>query len=435
MQAVIMAGGKGTRLASVTKDEIPKPMVSVAGKPLLLWQIEELKRNGIDDVILIIGYLGNKITEFFGDGSDYGVHISYIREQIPLGTAGAFYELKRMLRSSYFLLVFGDVYFSIDISRMEKFHQKNQAKATLFVHPNGHPFDSDLVVLDGQNRVRRFDSKQNVRSGWYDNCVNAGLYIFDQSICGLVQKDTKTDLEKEVLAPLAEQGEAVYGYCSSEYIKDIGTVERIRQAEADITGGYIWKKCLNRKQKCIFLDRDGTVNVYKGLVWKEEDFELDKHAASAIRRINQSEYLAIVVTNQPVVARGLCRIADVENIHRKMAVLLGKEGAYLDGVYYCPHHPDRGYPQENLLYKISCSCRKPDIGLICEAAEKYNIDLDESWIIGDTTVDVQTGVHAGMHTALVTTGEAGKDGKYQAAPELICENLEKAVGEILKYSK
>lgn len=263
MQAVIMAGGKGTRLASITKDEIPKPMVPLAGKPLLLRQVEELKRNGMTDLVIIVGHLGRKIEDYFGDGSAYGVHISYIREQMPLGTAGAFYELKAMLRGQYFLLVFGDVYFSVDIRRMEAFHRTYQAKATLFVHPNGHPYDSDLVVLDEKNNVLRFDSKQNVRTGWYENCVNAGLYILDAGICDLVKKDTKTDLEKEILAPLAERQAAVYGYRSSEYIKDIGTAERMQQTEADLADASVRQGCQEQGREYIFLDGNKVVNAYK----------------------------------------------------------------------------------------------------------------------------------------------------------------------------
>lgn len=275
MQAVIMAGGKGTRLVSVTKDEIPKPMVPIAGKPLLLWQVEELKRNGMEDIVLVIGYLGHKIMEFFGDGSAFGVRISYIKEDQPLGTAGSFYELGQLLREEYFFLVFGDVYFHIDIRRMEKFCQARQAKAVLFVHPNGHPYDSDLVVLDGQDRVVRFVSKHGVRKGWYDNCVNAGCYILHRGICSMVPADTKADLEKDILAPIVAQTGAVYGYRSPEYIKDIGTAERIRQAEADITAGYTRQRCMGRKQKCIFIGRDGALYGNKAPLCKDHGFGRD----------------------------------------------------------------------------------------------------------------------------------------------------------------
>ena len=183
------------------------------------------------------------------------------------------------------------------------------------------------------------------------------------------------------------------------------------------------------------MDRDGTINQYRGLVWKDEDFELEENACDAIKQINQSGKLAIVITNQPSVARGLCQIKDIETVHKKMSTLLGKEGAYLDDVYFCPHHPDKGYPEENPAYKISCECRKPKTGLIQKAVEQYHIDLSSSWMVGDTTVDIQTGKNAGLHTALVLTGEAGNDKKYDVAPDLVCKDLREAVEMILKYKE
>lgn len=431
MQAVIMAGGKGTRLAALTKDEIPKPMVPVAGKPLLLWQIERLKENGITDIIMVIGHLGEKIEEYFGDGSAFGVNVRYFLEKEPLGTAGSFYYLKDMIDEETFVMMSGDLFFDLDFTRMIRFHREKQSAATLFVHPNGHPHDSDLLVLDQNDRVVRFDSKHNVRDYWYDNCVNAGVFVFDKKICDRVPEPVKRNLENDVIKGMIEDGEPVYGYRSPEYVKDVGTVERIEQALADIESGFIADKCLRQKQKCIFLDRDGTINQYRGFIYQEEDFELEPCAIEAIRKINQSGYLGIVVTNQPVVARGLCEIEDVERIHHKMATLLGREGVYLDDILFCPHHPDKGYPEENPAYKIPCDCRKPNIGMIQKAAEKYNIDLEHSWMIGDTTMDLQTGVNAGLHPALVLTGEAGNDKKYDAKPELTGMDLLDAVEQIL----
>lgn len=432
MQAVIMAGGRGTRLAALTKDEIPKPMIPIMGKPLLEWQIEQLKSNGIKDVIMVIGHLGEKIKEHFGDGQLYGINIYYLEEKEPLGTAGAFYFLKEFLKKQYFLLVFGDVFFDIDIARMEKFHCDKEAVATLFVHPNGHPFDSDLVTLGHDGRVVDLDSKHNVRNYWYDNCVNAGFYILNKEICENVLEVVKTDLEKDILSPLIKSGGAVFGYRSPEYIKDVGTVERIEKTIEDIKNGFIVDKCLKKKQKCVFLDRDGTINQHRGLVYKEDDFVLEDCAIEAIRRINESGRLGVVITNQPVVARGLCDIDDVENIHKKLSTLLGKEGVYLDDIIYCPHHPDKGYPEENPLYKVSCECRKPQTGMIEEAVKRYNIDLSTAWIVGDTTMDMQTGKNAGIKTALVMTGEGGKDCKYDVQPDLVCKDLLEAINKILE---
>lgn len=435
MQAVIMAGGKGTRLAELTKDEIPKPMVPVAGKPLLLWQVERLKENGITDIIMVIGHLGEKIQEYFGDGEKFGVKIRYYAEKTPLGTAGSFYYLKDMLEGDIFVMMSGDLFFDIDFERMIRFHREKKSAATLFVHPNGHPFDSDLLVLDEDGRAVRFDSKHNTRDYWYDNCVNAGIFVFDKKICDRVPEPVKRNLENDVIKGMIDDGEPVYGYRSPEYVKDVGTVERIGQTLADIERGVISGKCLKNKQKCIFLDRDGTVNQYRGLVYKEEDFELEPCAAEAIRKINRSGRLGIVVTNQPVVARGLCGMEDVEKIHRKLSTLLGREGVFLDDILFCPHHPDKGYPEENPVYKIPCECRKPKTGMITRAAEKYNIDLSGSWMVGDTTMDIQTGINAGMHTALVLTGEAGKDKKYDVKPDIVCKDLAEAVERILSFKQ
>ena len=426
-----MAGGKGTRLRAVTGDELPKPMVPVAGKPLLLRQIECLREQGVDDIVLIVGYLGEKIRDYFRDGAELGLRIRYIEETTPLGTAGALSLLPPLLTGEDFFLVFGDLLFDVDLERMLRFHREKGAEATLFVHPNSHPFDSDLVLCGEDGRVLGFDSKHNVRDSWYANCVNAGLYVLDRSVCGRVPANTKTDLEKELLSGMIASGAAVYGYRSPEYVKDVGTVERIAAATEELSAGLVAGRNLRRKQKAVFLDRDGTVNRKNGLVWREEQLELEPCAAEAVRLINRSGYLAVLATNQPVVARGLCSMEDVENIHRKLETLLGREGAYLDAVLFCPHHPDKGYPEENPAYKIPCHCRKPDIGMLRSAAERFNIDLSASWVVGDTTVDIQTGVNAGAHTALVLTGDAGRDGKYPAAePELVCGDLLQAVKKI-----
>ena len=430
-----MAGGKGTRLRSITNDEIPKPMAPVAGKPILLWQVEKLREQGVQDIILIIGYLGEKIRTYFKDGQEFGVRIRYIQESTPLGTAGALSLLPPLLSGKAFFLVFGDVLFDVDLARMAQFHEKKGAEATLFVHPNSHPFDSDLVICGEDGKVERFDSKHNVRNYWYHNCVNAGFYRMDAKICQRVPKDTKVELEKELLSGMISEGAAVYGYQSPEYIKDVGTVERIAVAQQELESGLIARRSLCRTQKAIFLDRDGTINKKNGLICKEEQFELEDCVAQAIRAINRSGYLAIVVTNQPVVARGLCGIEDVKNVHRKMETLLGSEGAFLDAVYFCPHHPDRGYPEENPAYKILCDCRKPRVGMIRVAAERFNIDLSQSWMIGDSTVDVQTGTNAGMHTALVLTGDAGKDGKYAVESEIVADTLLMAVKMIVDKGK
>lgn len=425
-----MAGGKGTRLKSLTNDEIPKPMVMVAGKPILLWQVETLKSNGVDEIIMITGHLGEKIREYFGDGSKFEIPISYYQETEPLGTAGALALIQDRLQDT-FVLAFGDVIFDIDVVRMLEFHREKKSKLTLFVHPNSHPYDSDLVLTDADKALTGFLRKNEPRDESYKNLVNAGFYIVDREMCKEIPQGTKTDLEKNLIAEHITSRKDIYAYRSGEYIKDAGTPERIADVEKDIENGIVRAKNLNNKQKAIFLDRDGTINVYKGLLCKKEDMELESRVSEAIRLINRSEYLVFVVTNQPVVARNMCSIEDVGNIHDRMETLLGEDGAYLDDIEFCPHHPDKGYPEENPVYKIMCECRKPKTGMIDRLALRYNIDLKKSWMIGDSTMDIQTGINAGLHTALVSTGVGGTDGKYIVVPEMQCDNLYEAVKNIL----
>lgn len=429
--AVIQAGGKGTRMHSLTKDKIPKSMLEMNGKPFIQWQIEQLSEFGVTEYVIIIGHLGGKIKEYFGQGENLNVHIRYIEENEPLGSAGALYYLKDICFDRDFLLIFGDVLFEIDWNRMITFHETHKSVATLLVHPNSHPFDSDLIILSDNGRVSTIDSKQNQRDYWYDNLVNSGIYIFNHKVLDNIDSASKKDLEKDILIPLIRE-ENVYGYRTPEYVKDIGTPGRFLQAKKEQSIGILDKKSLKNKQRCVFLDRDGTINIYKGFLYKEDEFELIPGAAEAIRRLNMAAYLVIVITNQPVVARGMCSIETVKEIHRKMQVKLGEEGAYLDDIVFCPHHPDKGYPGENPLYKIVCNCRKPAIGMIQDAAERYNINLEESYLIGDSTVDIQTGKNAGMKTILVQTGLAGEDKKYDAQPDCVAAHIAEAVDDILK---
>lgn len=430
--AVIMAGGKGSRLLSITNDEIPKPMVPVDGKPLLEYQVEKLKTYGIKKIVMIVGHLGEKIVDHFKDGKDFGVEIDYIFEKEPLGTAGAFYYLKDKIDAKDFMLVFGDIFFDMDFDRMEDFHFKNSALTTLLAHPNGHPYDSDLIQTDDNGRVIGFDSKHNVRDYWYDNMVNAGMYIINKRLLDLVKEPVKTDFEKDILANQVKLGASIYAYHTPEYVKDVGTVDRINATVEELKSGLIQSKNLKNKQRAIFLDRDGTMNVSKGFISKADDLELIPDTIDAIKAINKSGALAIVITNQPVIARGECSFEELHNIHNKLKTLLGEKGAFVDDIFYCPHHPDKGFEGEVPELKFDCECRKPKTGMIDEAVKKYNIDLSKSYMVGDSTMDLETARNAGIKSVLVNTGFAGNDGKYDRSCDIEADNLFDAVEKIIK---
>ena len=421
-----MAGGEATRLRSLTKDLIPKALYPIAGKPILEWQMEMLAKYGVSDITIVVGRLGDQIKEYFGDGSSRGLNIDYITETEPLGTAGSLYYYKP---TEPFLFLMGDIFFDFDIRKMIDFHAKKQAYVTLLAHPNMHPFDSDLIVTDNDNRVLGFDSKHNIRDYWYDNLVNSGIFIMDPEITKYVAKPKKMSLEKDLLSGIVEK-EKIYAYRTPEFVRDVGTPDRIQATERDLASGLTSAKNLNNRQKAIFIDRDGTLNKYKGFITDPDALELEENAAEAVRLINESGYLAIVTTNQPVIARGECTTEKLDEIHKKLKTLLGREGAYVDDIIYCPHHPDKGYEGEVPELKIACSCRKPKTGMIEEAAARYNIDVSKSWVIGDGTIDMAFGKNAGCRTVLVKTGAAGEDKKYDAVQDYIDSDLLAAVKRI-----
>ena len=396
MKTILMAGGRGTRIAQLFPG-IPKPLIPIDGMPILEREIRMLAAQGFKDIILTVGYLADQIIKYFGDGSQLGVQIDYFVEEQPLGNAGALFRLRDKIGEEPFLLLNADAAFHVDFNRMLDFHKKHGGLVTLFTHPNSHPYDSGLIIADADGKVEKWLAKEDERPQWYDNRVNAGLHIMDPKILDQfaekVDLEGKVDLDRQILKPLCGTGE-MYCYDSPEYVKDMGTPERFHQVEADYQNGVVEAKNLKNKQKAIFLDRDGTINKYVGFLRNIDDFELIDGVAEAIRQINESGYLAIVVTNQPVIARGEVSWEELNEIHKKMATLLGKKGAYVDGIYICPHHPDKGFEGERPEYKIDCNCRKPKPGLLFKAAEDFNIDLTQSYMIGDSERDIEAGNNA-----------------------------------------
>ena len=407
MKVVIMAGGKGTRISSVASD-IPKPMIKINDKPVLEHEIECLKKQGFKDIIITVGHLGHIIMDYFGDGTKespitgepFGVHIEYFVEDIPLGTAGALFKIKDKLVGD-FLLLNADAIFDIDFNKFVNFHKRNKALVTLFTHPNSHPYDSGLIISKN-NIVQQWLTKEDERPKYYRNEVNAGLHVISSKVLDVVVEGEKIDLDRQILRPLAKSGK-MYVYNSPEYVKDMGTPERYYQVNKDYIDGIVQSKNLYNMQKAIFLDRDGTINKYVGFLKRTDEFELLPNVENAIKKINESGYLAIVVTNQPVIARGDTTFDELEMIHNKLETLLGFEGCYVDAIYFCPHHPDKGFEGEVAELKFECTCRKPKPGLLFQAAKDYNIDLSESWMIGDSECDVHAGKNANCKTALITS--------------------------------
>ena len=323
-------------------------------------------------------------------GEAFGVRLTYFHEETPLGTAGALFRLPL---EGTFLLLSADLLFDFNLNAMLAFHRKNGALATLFAHPNTHPADSTLIDADETGRVLRFLPKEG-RTGYFANLCNAGIQLIEPELLRRFPHTGVCDLDREVLAPAAATGR-LFAYKSCEYVRDMGTPERLSAVQADLAAGTVQAKNKKNKQRAVFLDRDGTLNVKNGFVTSPEQLTLLPGAGAAVRRINELGYLAVLITNQPVIARGECSEQTLRTIHNKLETLLGEEGAYLDAIYYCPHHPEGGFPGEVPALKIVCDCRKPAPGLIFRAARELNIDIPASYMVGDSWRDVACAANAG----------------------------------------
>ena len=432
MQAVVLAGGKGTRLAE-RLGGLPKALVDVDGIPLLERQILALKRYGIDHIVVLVSHGAEKIAAFCAARQDFGLRkLTLLEDGEPRGTAGAVLASLDHLEPT-FLVVYGDTLFNIDIKRFLTGHAQSQADATLFLHPNDHPHDSDLVELANDGSIVRLHSKPHAPGAILPNLVNAAFYAIERKSLEMFREfPAPADFGADLFPAMLAAQKRLKGYASFEYIKDLGTPKRLDKVIDHLRRGVVARATLAEPQACVFVDRDGTLNELRGFIAQHEDLVLLPGAAEAVRRLNDGEYRIAVVTNQPVIARGECSLDDMRAIHAKLDMQLAEHGAFVDRLYFCPHHPHAGYPGEVQELKVACNCRKPKTGMILQAVDALNAELARSWMVGDTTSDVLAARNAGLRSILVQTGEAGRDGKYDIKPDVIVDDLSAAVAVILE---
>ena len=428
-QVAILAGGQGSRLKERT-GPLPKPMVPVLGTPLLEYQIALCRRHGFSRILLLVHHAHEVIRTHFGDGSAFGVSLGYALEETPRGTAGALHDALPQLLDR-FLVLFGDTYLDVDLRRMWDVHAQRGADTTLFAHPNDHPSDSDLIELDEQGFVRALHPYPHAEER--DILASAALFVVERrGLEGAAPADVPSDLTRQMLTRMLHAGRRLYAYVSPEYIKDVGTPRRLDQVERDITAGVPERLSGRTLRSAVFLDRDGTLNRDVHHLNSVEQVELLEGSSAAVRRINHAGCLAVVVTNQAVVARGDVTKEALARIHIRLKHRLAAAGAYLDAIYVCPHHPDSGFAGEVPGLKIACDCRKPGTGMIDAACRDFAVDRARAGLVGDTTSDLETGRRAGLKTVLVRTGCAGQDGKHAFRPDYIAPDLGAAASWILE---
>ena len=377
--------------------DVPKPMARIGERTLLEHQFDLLRRHGLSDVFILSGHLAHVIFERIKDGSAYGLQVTHIVEPCPLGTAGSVALLKHFLHER-FLVLYGDVMFDMDLERLIAFDRLENSAATLVVHPNNHPDDSDLVEMDEDGTIAAFHPKPRLPGGHYHNLVNAGAYILSPEVFPHIASGLSLDFGRDILPALLRSGKRLRGYRTSEYLSDMGTPERWRKVTDDYLSGRIARRNRRNERPAIFLDRDGVLLRHVDNLSRLEDVELLAGVGSAAAAINASDYLAVVVTNQPMIAKGFLTPVGLRAIHKKMETLLGREHAFVDAIYYCPHHPDAGFRGEVRHLKGPCACRKPNPGMLLQAAQEWNIDLPNSWMIGDRESDLIAGKRASCTT-------------------------------------
>jgi histidinol-phosphate phosphatase family protein len=411
-QVVILAGGMGTRLAAATGG-LPKALVPVCGRSVLERQLVLASEHGVERALLLLGHAADRVIDWVRNRPIAGMQIDWLVEAEPLGNGGALIDAIERL-DSRFLVFFADQLMDFDVGRFIGHHATYGNDVTVVVHPNDHPHDSDLLEVDDGGRVTALHRPPHSVDRPLRNVVNAATYVLERSSLEAVAAEAprRVDLARDLLPRMIASGVRVGAYHSREYLKDMGTPERLAKVERDLESGTVASRLAANPMPAILLDRDGTVNVEVGRITRPADIQLIPGIGDAINQAHAAGYLVGVVTNQPVIARGDVTFAELDAIHGRMEMLLADSRSFVDGIYVCPHHPDRGFPGEVAALKGPCLCRKPATGLVERAVADLTLDTAMSWLIGDTTSDVQCAVAAGLFPALVGTGHGGKDARF-----------------------
>lgn len=419
---IIVAGGLATRMLPIT-EEIPKCMVDINGKPLIQHQLEFFKSKGYTEFIFCVAHLAEKVKEYFGDGSKFGVRIQYVQETKELmGTAGSVKLAEHLVTDPEFIVYYGDNLTSMDLDKALRAHRMKRALATIVLRPSPPGYKaSSIILLNPDNRVKLFLEKPTEVD--YDKyCeekmfINSGIYIFSRDIFELIPKETKFDFAKDLFSKLLNFRELFFGYPTTEFFREIGRVEKYNPFLLEVKGKQNIFDAANDK-KAVFLDRDGVINENSPKIDSPEKLIMLPGVEEAIKKLNDAGYLTIIVTNQPEIAKGFYTVNNLNMVNEHLGNLISEKGAHLDAIYFCPHHPESGFPGEIPELKMKCACRKPEPGMLLKAIKDHGINPKKSWMVGDSKSDIIAGQSAGVKTILVNSGNGS--GSAQEA-ELICK--------------
>jgi mannose-1-phosphate guanylyltransferase/phosphomannomutase len=398
---------------------LPKCLAKIEGKTLLQHNIANFKSQGISKFHLLLGIGADVILdEVKFIASQERVTIDYTIENIPLGTGGAIINALPSLDETFFV-VHGDLYVNTNLDQMRNAFFQDETLAAQIYHPSTHMQDSDLIGINESGFVSHYFLKTEDRPKEVRNFGNAGLYLFKRKVFEKYRSSVhRIDLDREFLPQALEDGLIVKAIRNLGYIKDVGTPERLKE----VTLNFESIKKLSILRPAIFLDRDGTLNKELGYITSPHQIELYPDCVNLIKRVNELGFRVIVITNQPVIARGEANLEDLEKIHVRIDNLLANSGAFIDDYFYCPHHPDRGFEGENLVFKMDCSCRKPEVGLFMKAINVYPTSIGDSFMVGDTWRDIQAGKTFGLKTVFIDRQPAFQ--KIDVDPDFHLKNLD-----------
>lgn len=377
-QAVVLAGGFGTRLKPFT-DTMPKPMYPFEEKPFLEYLIRQILSFGIQDIVLLLGYLPEKIMDYFGDGSKFGVHITYSVTPVEYDTGLRIKtaEHEGKLQDA-FLLMYCDNYCPINFPQLVREFYQNNALIQLTAYQNSDGYTKSNLRIDEDGLVEVYDK---ARKAERLQGVDIGYAIVDKKALAYMP-DENENFEKIVYPKLISQ-KKIYATLTLHRYYSVGSWERIALTKEFFS-----------PRKFIFLDRDGTLNKRPPkacYIERPEDFQWLPHAKAAVKKLKVNGFTIVLISNQPGIARGRLTEETLQRINEKMQVELGKLGAKIDYLYHCPHNWDEG-----------CDCRKPKPGMFFMAQKDLSIDLTQCWMLGDDERDMHAGGDAGCRCMYIT---------------------------------
>lgn len=378
--AIVLAGGKGTRLKSVIED-LPKPMAPVNDKPFLTILLNYLITQGIKDVILAVGYLHEVIISEYGDEYQ-GLTIKYSIEQEALGTGGAIKKAIAESAEEDVLVINGDTFIAFNLKPLQEFYSYNKKEPVLLLKKMQNFDRYGVVEINKDFSVGQFKEKQFCSEGY----INAGVYIINKTIFSHVNQ-SKFSFEKEILESSSREFQW-FGFPQDAYFKDIGIPEDYFQFIEDDKDQKRSERTQVDTSWTLFLDRDGVINTRKigGYIETIEEFEFLPGAIDAIVKFSNQFDRILVVTNQQGIGKGQFSTNDLTKIHTKMQLEIEAAGGRIDSIYFCgdlknPESPDR----------------KPNPGMAIQAKYDFpDVNFSKSIMIGDSPSDIAFGKRMGM---------------------------------------